>query len=122
SLLQFSGTLLNLNAALNGLIYSPPASPGTGNLQVILSDLGNTGLGGAQSASASVPLDVNPAGNPPTIFTKNTTLNFTELSPAKVIDSGITLVDSSTSTITSATVTISGGFAEDVLAFTSNGG
>ena len=65
---------------------------------------------------------MNPAGSPPNVFSSNTTLNYTELTPAKVIDPGIVLVDSGSTMVTSATISLSGGFSEDVLGFTPSSG
>ena len=123
SFIQVTGTLANLNAALTGLTFNPPASPTpSGSLQVTINDQGNTGLGGPKSANATVAISVNAAGNPPTIYVTGGTTTYTELTSPVVIDSGILLVDSGTSTLTIATVTLSGGLSEDVLGFTSNGG
>ncbi len=128
SLMQFSGTLANLNTALSGLTFNPPASPTTGGyLLISINDEGNTGQGGPLTTSATTSLAVNSVGNAPTIFvTGGTTASFTELSsPSQlgspvVIDNGVSLIDNGSSTISSATVTISSGFqnGQDVLGFT----
>src|SRR6185437_9979604 len=49
SSIVFSGSLSNLNAALNGLVYQAPMVAGTATLSVAINDLGNTGVGGPQT-------------------------------------------------------------------------
>ncbi len=54
------GTLSNLNAALNGLSYQPNLNfTGNAAIQLTVNDLGNTGIGGAKSATRSIPLTVS---------------------------------------------------------------
>jgi hypothetical protein len=117
--LQFKGTMANLNAALNGLLYSP--NPGFANntdtLQVTINDLGNTGTGGALSASSSVLMSVI-ASNAPAVLPATGTLNYTDSQGAMVLDPTIQLTDPvSGAQITSATVSITSGFisTEDTL-------
>ncbi|HEX3870669.1 MAG TPA: ELWxxDGT repeat protein, partial [Pirellulales bacterium] len=53
------GTLTNLNAALNGLVYTPDAEfVGTAQLQIVDNDQGNVGSGGAMQASQTVLIQV----------------------------------------------------------------
>ena len=48
SAITFTGTLTDLNAALNGLIFTPtPDYNGPAGVAVTANDLGNTGAGGA---------------------------------------------------------------------------
>ncbi|MBO0697692.1 MAG: tandem-95 repeat protein, partial [Zavarzinella sp.] len=55
------GTLADLNAALNGLVFQPGANfNGTYSLQVTTNDLGNTGSGGAKSDTDFVTLNITP--------------------------------------------------------------
>jgi hypothetical protein len=64
--MTIQGTLANLNAALNGLTYTPGGSFfGTDTLQITTGDLGNTGLGGPQSVSSSLSLSVNEVNQAP---------------------------------------------------------
>ncbi len=58
----------------------------------------------------------------PAIITTTSPLTYTAQSGAVAVDSGLTLSDAESATITSATVTISSGYvpSEDVLAFTAN--
>ena len=57
----FTGTLANINADLNGLVYVPiPNFSGTGAIFISVDDLGHTGTGGAMTAWASVAIKVLP--------------------------------------------------------------
>ena len=87
STVVFSGTIVNLNAALNGLIYTPTNGfTGSDSLQVNINDEGNTGIGGPQTADASVSLSVTA----PTVRTAGgTSLAYTQQNPAAVIDAGV---------------------------------
>ncbi len=54
------GTLTNLNAALNGLSYQPSLNySGSASIQLLVNDLGNTGVGGPLSATRTIALTVN---------------------------------------------------------------
>jgi hypothetical protein len=56
-----TGTLTNLNAALNGMIFVPTAGfSGPAALAISINDLGNTGTGGPLSNSTTVAITVNP--------------------------------------------------------------
>ena len=51
--MTFSGSIANINAALDGLTFDPTSAfSGAASLQVITDDLGNTGSGGALSESS----------------------------------------------------------------------
>jgi uncharacterized lipoprotein len=57
--MSFTGTLISVNAAVDGLSFTAtPNVAGGANLDISVHDLGNTGAGGAQSASSSVPINV----------------------------------------------------------------
>ena len=64
--MTFTGTLTNINAALDGLTFNgdPFRSSGTGSVQIVTNDLGHTGLGGAQSDTDSVTVNMVPLGTP----------------------------------------------------------
>jgi hypothetical protein len=58
--LTVKGTIANLNAALNGLVFTPANSfDGAASLQLTLNDLGNTGADGPQSVSKTIAITVN---------------------------------------------------------------
>lgn len=61
--MAFAGSLSALNAALDGLKYTPEAGyTGGDTLQVTVDDQGHNGSGGAKSASATVDIAVSAAG------------------------------------------------------------
>jgi hypothetical protein len=58
--LRFDGTLTILNAALNGLQFTPAVNySGSATVSIAINDLGNSGAGGPLSASAAVAITVN---------------------------------------------------------------
>jgi hypothetical protein len=58
--MTFEGTLANINAALNGLIFSPtPGYNGAASLQITTSDLGLSGSGGTQTDTDTIAITVN---------------------------------------------------------------
>ncbi|HEY2769051.1 MAG TPA: Ig-like domain-containing protein [Solirubrobacteraceae bacterium] len=58
--MTFTGTLTDVNAALDGLKYTPGTNfQGADALSMTVDDQGNTGLGEPQSASSTVPISVN---------------------------------------------------------------
>jgi len=60
STVTVSGTVADINTALNGLRYAPVADyQGTDTLSIAVDDQGNTGLGGAQTDQDSVAIRVN---------------------------------------------------------------
>ena len=66
SAMTFTGTLANINAALNGLTYTPTSSySGSDSLAIATNDLGNTGSGGAKTASSTVAITVSEVNQPP---------------------------------------------------------
>ncbi|MCE5983706.1 DUF4347 domain-containing protein [Pseudomonas sp. LF19] len=57
----FTGSLASINAALNGLSFSPtPGFNGPASLQIISNDQGFNGSGGAQIDTDTINLNVNP--------------------------------------------------------------
>jgi ELWxxDGT repeat protein/VCBS repeat-containing protein len=62
----FTGTIDNINAALNGLIFNPNANfNGPANLTITTNDLGNSGLGGSLSDTKAITIDVTATNDPP---------------------------------------------------------
>ena len=118
----FKGTLANINAALNGLTYTAPASSGTSSLSITINDQGNTGLGGPKTASASVSFAIS-AVQPVVSLTKSSP-SFTQSGLPVVLDSGLTVSDPGNPNLASATVAIASGFVtgQDVLSFSPIGG
>ncbi|MHC5729189.1 MAG: hypothetical protein ACYTXY_34735, partial [Nostoc sp.] len=60
--------------------------------------------------------------NAPVITATNTALTYTENAAATAIDPGITVTDADSTNLSSATVSISGSFTEDTLAFATQNG
>lgn len=66
SAMTFSGTIANINAALNNLTYTPNANAnGTGVLTLNVSDLGNTGAGGVKTTSRTINLNLTSINDAP---------------------------------------------------------
>src|SRR5262249_11171056 len=64
--MTFRGSITDINNALNGMSFSPTADlNGPASLTVNTNDLGNTGTGGAQTDSDSVPIDVTAVNDAP---------------------------------------------------------
>lgn len=63
----FTGTLVDINTALNGLNYNTTDLNfnGSDTLTITTDDLGNTGLGGAQTDADTVTITVNAVNDPP---------------------------------------------------------
>ena len=61
-----TGTLANLNTALEGLVYAPMSNfNGSDTLTVLLDDLGNTGNDGAKTDTETVAITVSPVNDAP---------------------------------------------------------
>ena len=74
----FTGTVANINAALNGLTYAPtPNYNGSDTLSITTNDQGNTGAGGALSDTDTVGITINPVNDAPVLSGTNnlTTIN-----------------------------------------------
>ena len=66
--MTFSGTLANINAALDGLRFTPTTGYyGPASLQITTNDLGNTGFGGAKTDTDNVAITVVPLDNTPPV-------------------------------------------------------
>lgn len=89
SAMTFSGPLLAVNTALNGIIFRGETDyNGTLSLSLTVNDQGNTG-GGALTDSDTLPLTVTPVNdNPALLNLHGDTISFTEKSSAVLIDSG----------------------------------
>ena len=60
--LTFTGTLSDINAALDGLVYEAAANyVGPATLRIVTDDQGNSGSGGALSATSSIAIAVTPS-------------------------------------------------------------
>ena len=116
----FSGTLANLNAALDGLTFMPvSAFTGGTSLVIATGDLGNTGLGGPQNATTTLGITVSP-NLAPTVTTTASTLSYTEKDPATPVDPNLTVTDLDSPVLDHAVVRIAANYVngQDVLGFT----
>ncbi len=116
----FTGTLTNVNNALNGLSFNPTSGfNGAASLQIVSDDQGNTGTGGALTDSDTVNITVTAPNSAPVVTTTAGNLAYTENAAATAIDPGLTVTDSDNANLTGATVAITANFVsgEDVLAF-----
>ncbi|HEX2836410.1 MAG TPA: cadherin domain-containing protein [Thermoanaerobaculia bacterium] len=63
-----TGTLANINASLDGLIFTPtPDYFGAAQIDIITNDLGNTGSGGAQQDSDTITITVANVNDQPSV-------------------------------------------------------
>ncbi len=63
--MTFTGTLADVNTALDGLVFAPTTSfIGAASLQVVTSDQGNVGSGGARTDSDTIAVTVNASTSP----------------------------------------------------------
>ena len=83
--MTFSGTLANVNAALNGLVFTPASNfTGAAGMTLVVDDLGNTGGGGAKTASSTISINVQSPPSSDVVPGGQTTIENTALvfSPA----------------------------------------
>lgn len=64
--MKFQGTIVDINAALDGMTYNPPALLlGNAEIDITTDDLGSSGAGGAKSDSDTLIVGVSPPNQPP---------------------------------------------------------
>src|SRR4029079_5347965 len=64
--MTFTGTVTNINTALNGLKFAPTANfNGAASINITTSDQGNTGSGGALQDSDTVTINVSAVNDAP---------------------------------------------------------
>lgn len=115
--MTFSGTLTNINNALNTLSFKPTANFfGATSIVIQTNDLGNTGLGGAQTDTDTLTINVLPVNDPPDAVADAFALDEdaapTDLdvlaNDAIAPDTGETLVIASVTTPPNGTATVNG--------------
>ena len=120
----------NAQTLVDGITYRNASdTPSTAANRVVtltsISDSGGTANGGADTTSLSIAATVTVVAtdDPSTVSTSGGTTAFTEGAGAVAIDSGLTLSDPDSASLTSATVSITDNFmsGQDVLAFVNNG-
>ncbi|MEX2142228.1 MAG: hypothetical protein WD894_23370 [Pirellulales bacterium] len=80
STMTFTGTVANINAALNGLSFTTPSNfSGAASLQITTNDQGNTGSGGALSDTETVNITVNAVNDAPSATVPGTQSSQTQL-------------------------------------------
>ncbi len=66
-MMTFTGTIGDINAALNGLAFTPDANfTGAASLRIFTVDLGNTGSGGSLNDDDTLTIDVDAVNDAPT--------------------------------------------------------
>ncbi|MBS0246862.1 MAG: VCBS repeat-containing protein [Proteobacteria bacterium] len=118
--MTFSGTQAAINAALDGMTFTPSADyNGGASLTITTQD------DGSRVITTSVPIVVAAVNDAPVVtHTDGTSLAYTENGAAAAIDGTLFLSDVDSTTLAGATVTISGHFhaGEDVLGFVTQNG
>jgi large repetitive protein len=112
-------SVTDINAGL--LVFTPTGNnPGTFTFQ--LQDDGGTANGGVDTDQS--PNSFTILQDAPPVVTAGHTLNYTENQAATAIDPALTVTDSDSANLASATVQITGGYVngEDVLGFTNQNG
>ncbi|MCP1319268.1 DUF4347 domain-containing protein [Halomonas sp. 707B3] len=122
-------TTVQAQAVIDGMTYSS-SSENLGTLSRVvtltgITDSGGTANGGTNSVTLNVAATVAVAGvnDAPELTNGGNTVNFSAGSGTGiVIDNGLTVSDVDNTTLASATVSITGGFAtgQDILAFTND--
>jgi Ca2+-binding RTX toxin-like protein/plastocyanin len=80
--ITFTGTLTNVNNALNNLVYRGNSNfNGSDSLSLIVDDQGNTGIGGSKINSQSIAISVLPVNDSPIVANAITPQSATEDAP-----------------------------------------
>ncbi|MBF0272409.1 MAG: cadherin domain-containing protein, partial [Magnetococcales bacterium] len=121
--LHFSGSKAELNAALSQVSYQGVADYfGSDRLELVLSDLGSSGVGGILTASNGVNLVLQAVNDAP-VVTSGAVLAYAEGSAAMAIDGTITVSDVDDTLLIGATVVIDTGYTSgDRLSFVPQNG
>ncbi len=94
SITTFQGTMADVNAVLEGMVFTPTTGfNGLATLSVFTGDLGNTGPGGALSDTDIININVGSGNIDPTLIVPGGPLSYTENDPTTVIDSSILVSD-----------------------------
>jgi hypothetical protein len=125
---SFTGTVANINTAVEGLVYTPNLDfDQTDTLTLTTNDLGNTGDGGEQTATSTVPITVTPVNDLPTLDLDpsvaeniNFATGFVERRGATPISNGAVISDPDNPTMQGATLTLTNFVEGDVLEIDGN--
>ncbi|MBF0451575.1 MAG: cadherin domain-containing protein, partial [Candidatus Magnetomorum sp.] len=99
--IKFSGTVSEINTALDGLAFSPTTDfSGTASITITVNDLGSTGSDGAKADSEVLTITVNGVNDAPSISapTTQTTDEDTAVEFSSASSNGFTIVDVDAST------------------------
>ena len=108
---QFTGSLAELNAALDGLTYRADAGyAGVDSLAIDTNDLGHSG-GGALHDQDAVAITIQSDNHPPAL-TMASSASFTEGGAAVTLDPALTIADPDGGAGYSARIQITGGFID----------
>ena len=123
--MTFTGTIDDINTALDGLTYTPnPGYNGSDTLTITTDDQGNTGTGGALSDVDIVNITVGTVSLAPTLGLPGGAVNYTENDPPTVIDAAATVSDPDSANFDTGTLTVdfsANGTTNDRLAIRDQG-
>lgn len=114
-----------MGTLIDGISYSNSSdTPSTSSNRVVtITEIGDSGsTNNSATPNKSSTVTVVATNDAPVVTSSSGSISFTENASAQVVDSGLSLSDADSSTLASATVSITGNFqsVEDVLAFTNN--
>jgi hypothetical protein len=122
--MTFTGTLTAVNAALDGLTYTPDADfAGTDTLTITTDDQGNNGTGGALTDVDSITIEVSGDNDAPVVTASAGSMSYTEGDTATTVDGAVTVTDSDDTNLEGGQVRISSGFqsGDDLIFVGQNG-
>ncbi|MGI9215171.1 MAG: beta strand repeat-containing protein, partial [Gammaproteobacteria bacterium] len=129
---QLTGNITNINNALNGLSFTPKANySGSANITIVTNDNGNTGTGGALTATNNIAITINAVATTATVTNAipNTTSIFMENGSAVYINnngnfninsSALNILNSGLGNYNNTSLTITntlGGNPQDLFSF-----
>jgi len=121
--MQLTGTMTAINAALNGMVFTPTADYfGPASVSITTNDLGNSGTGGPREDNDTVSITINSVDDPPIVQGVVAAISYTENGAPMVVDAGLQVTDVDSPLLSGATVRILNFDAGDRLAFSSFGG
>jgi VCBS repeat-containing protein len=123
--LTLTGTVDEVNDALDGLVYHPDQDySGADTLAIAVDDQGNTGSGGPLTASAGTAISVTPVNDAPALATSEGETFYDPMGSPVTVDPDLQLSDTDSPNLASATVKISDATRQpgDILGFTAPAG
>ena len=126
AIVEFRGTVTDVNAALDGMIFTPTNDfNGSASIRILTDDQGNSGIGGALTDDDTINITVTPVNDAPVESAiEGINLAYTENDAATPITNTIAIADVDDANIESAVVQITGNYAngEDLLTFVDQNG